>query len=159
MPYYVRTHKVWERLRKRFDLVIRQPTQEKEVSEFIQPISDADQLVRENKVIRNGIATTSATTVAAHTVIDGKRQLLKGVEIRNETGTATFTKLTFRDKSQSNWEIVLWEGTAQAPLQLPSDTMFHPFWMEPGDVLRVTIQATGTLAYCFIIVEEEDWGE
>ena len=158
MPYFIRTHKVWETLRKRFDLVISQPTQEKLLEEFIIPVTDADAAVRLHKVDRRAITTTGAGLVNAYVCPDGKRVLIKAFEFINNVGTATITRIEVLDIS-SSLSIGLWTGSAAQPVKLPMDSALNPFWLEPGDMIRVTISATGTSAWGYVLIEEEEVAE
>ena len=157
MPYLVRTYKVWDSLRKRFDLLIRGEIEEKEMLPTIQPITNADELLRTHDVYKAGITTSSTGVKNVFTCPDGKRVLIKGIGVEDNVGTNAITQIEYQDPDGN--DITLWVGSATEPVNLPMDAMFHPFWMEPGGVIQFTVATAGTSMWIKLLREVEDYKE
>ena len=150
---------VWSRLYGRF-LLEPWPAEggsKAAVSAVIQPVTQADELVKRSTVVQGSgqFTASSAEQNVVYTVPAGVRQRVYAYAIERSQGDNTWRRLSLRDIS-ANLFLLIHDGTGFVDLAFPGST---PLVMDAGDDVLVTSETAGILESAFrwtAWVDEED---
>jgi len=148
---------VWRRLYTRYTLEPAPASVSPDVSKTIQPVTQADDLLREPRGFE-GTETAPAgdnTNFVVATVPDGKRWTLQSIDIRRTTGDNTMSRFLLGDTSRG-LAILILLFTAGTSQQLRLE---QPYRLDQGDTIRVLTDGAGVSASDFraqLWIEEED---
>lgn len=132
---------------------VRQSASEQlETGNVLIPVTIADSLVTDTRIVSQTVAYTIPTTLTSHVVPSGKRWRFVAYSCYLASGTATFDQVTI---GTSTSQIILFRQTAAATLNYVAPT---DIYLTEGQFIGFNMAAvTGAgNANCTLLYEEED---